>query len=78
MLNRSYIFPFFISLGGYIFMVSMDAVIKVLGSHYPILQLLFFNALFSLLPLTYFILKNHGLRFYRDQNYKFQFEQTVT
>ena len=54
-------------------MVSMDAVIKVLGSHYPILQLLFFNALFSLLPLTYFILKNHGLRFYRDQNYKFQF-----
>ena len=73
MLNRSYIFPFFISLGGYIFMVSMDAVIKVLGSHYPILQLLFFNALFSLLPLTYFILKNHGLHFYRNQNYKFQF-----
>ena len=73
MLNRSYIFPFFISLGGYIFIVSMDAVIKVLGSHYPILQLLFFNALFSLLPLTYFILKNHGLHFYRNQNYKFQF-----
>ena len=73
MLNRSYIFPFFRSLGGYIFMVSMDAVIKVLGSHYPILQLLFFNALFSLLPLTYFILRNHGLHFYRNQNYRFQF-----
>ena len=45
-------------------MVSMDAVIKVLGSHYPILQLLFFNALFSLLPLTYFILKNPVLLVY--------------
>ena len=73
MLNRSYIFPFFISLGGYIFMVSMDTVIKVLGSDYPILQLLFFNALFSLLPLSFFILKNHGLYFYKNQNYIFQF-----
>ena len=73
MLNRSYIFPFFISLGGYIFMVSMDTVIKVLGSDYPILQLLFFNALFSLLPLSFFILKNHGLYFYKNQNYTFQF-----
>ena len=35
MLNRSYIFPFFISLSGYVFMVSMDTVIKVLGSNYP-------------------------------------------
>ena len=73
MLNRPYIFPFFISLGGYIFMVSMDTVIKVLGSHYPILQLLFYNALFSLLPLTFLILKNHGLHFYKNQNYIFQF-----
>ena len=73
MLNRSYIFPFFISLGGYIFMVSMDTVIKVLGSHYPILQLLFYNALFSLLPLTFLIIKNHGLHFYKNQNYIFQF-----
>jgi len=73
MLNRSYIFPFFISLGGYIFMVSMDTVIKVLGSDYPILQLLFFNALFSLLPLSFFILKNHGMYFYKNQNYTFQF-----
>jgi len=60
-------------LGGYIFMVSMDTVIKVLGSDYPILQLLFFNALFSLLPLSFFILKNHGLHFYKNQNYTFQF-----
>ena len=77
MLNRSYIFPFFISLGGYIFMVSMDTVIKVLGSDYPILQLLFFNALFSLLPLSFFILKNHGLHFYKNQNYTFQFIRSL-
>ena len=73
MLNRSYIFPFFISLSGYVFMVSMDTIIKVLGSNYPILQLLFLNALFSLIPLTFFIIKNHGVRFYLNQNYKFQF-----
>ena len=73
MLNRSYIFPFFISLGGYIFMVSMDTVIKVLGSDYPIFSYFFFNALFSLLPLSFFILKNHGLHFYKNQNYTFQF-----
>ena len=64
MLNRSYIFPFFISLSGYVFMVSMDTVIKVLGSNYPILQLLFLNAFFSLIPLTFFIIKNHGVHFY--------------
>lgn len=73
MLNRSYIFPFFISLSGYVFMVSMDTIIKVLGSNYPILQLLFLNALFSLIPLTFFIIKNHGVYFYLNQNYKFQF-----
>ena len=73
MLNRSYIFPFFISLSGYVFMVSMDTIIKVLGSNYPILQLLFLNALFSLIPLTFFIIKNHGVHFYLNQNYKFQF-----
>jgi drug/metabolite transporter (DMT)-like permease len=72
MLNRSYIFPFFISLSGYVFMVSMDTIIKVLGSNYPILQLLFLNALFSLIPLTFFIVKNHGVHFYLNQNYKFQ------
>ena len=65
-------FPFFISLSGYVFMVSMDTVIKLLGSDYPILQLLFLNALFSLIPLTFLILKNHGLRFYKNQNYVFQ------
>jgi len=72
MLNRSYIFPFFISLSVYVFMVSMDTVIKVLGSNYPILQLLFLNALFSLIPLSFFIIKNHGVHFYLNQNYKFQ------
>ncbi len=72
MLNKSYIFPFFISLSGYVFMVSMDTVIKVLGDNYPILQLLFLNALFSLFPLAFFIIKNHGLQFYKNQNYKFQ------
>ena len=73
MLSRAYFFPFFISIGGYIFMVSMDAVIKVLGLNYPILQLLFLNALFSLIPLSFFIIKKHGLHFYQNQNYKFQF-----
>tara|TARA_B100000965_G_scaffold304755_1_gene263562 strand:+ start:244 stop:1059 length:816 start_codon:yes stop_codon:yes gene_type:complete len=53
-------------------MVSMDTVIKVLGDDYPILQLLFLNALFSLLPLAFLIIKNHGLKFYKNQNYKFQ------
>ena len=72
MLSRSYIFPFFISLSGYVFMVSMDTIIKVLGSNYTILQLLFLNALFSLIPLTFFIIKNHGVHFYLNQNYKFQ------
>ena len=72
MLNKSYIYPFFISLSGYVFMVSMDTVIKVLGDDYPILQLLFLNALFSLFPLTFLIIKNHGLQFYKNQNYKFQ------
>ena len=57
MLNKSYIYPFFISLSGYVFMVSMDTVIKVLGDDYPILQLLFLNALFSLLPLAFLIIK---------------------
>ena len=53
-------------------MVTMDTIIKVLGSNYPILQLLFLNALFSLIPLTFFIIKNHGIYFYLNQNYKFQ------
>ena len=72
MINRVYIIPFFVSLIGFVLLVSMDSVIKILGDRYPILQLLFLNALFSLLPLSYFIKKNHGLKFYKNQNYKFQ------
>jgi drug/metabolite transporter (DMT)-like permease len=72
MLNRKFFFPFFISLGGYVFMVSMDSVIKVLGSHYPILQLLFLNAFFSLIPLTFFVIKNHNIAFFKNQHYGFQ------
>jgi len=72
MLNRKFFFPFFISLGGYIFMVSMDSVIKVLGSEYPILQLLFLNAFFSLIPLTFFVIKNHSISFFKNQHYVFQ------
>ena len=72
MLNRKFFFPFFISLGGYVFMVSMDSVIKVLGSHYPILQLLFLNAFFSLIPLTFFVIKNHSVTFFKNQHYGFQ------
>ena len=53
MINRVYIIPFFVSLIGFVLLVSMDSVIKILGDRYPILQLLFYNALFSLIPLAY-------------------------
>jgi len=72
MINRNFIIPFFVSLIGFVLLVSMDAVIKLLGDRYSILQLLFLNAFFSLIPLFYFIYKNHGLKFYKNQNYKFQ------
>ena len=51
----------------------MDSVIKILGETYSVLQLLFLNALFSLIPLFFFIYKNHGIHFYKNQNYTFQF-----
>ncbi len=72
MINRVFIIPFFVSLIGFVLLVSMDSVIKILGDRYPILQLLFYNALFSLIPLAYFIFKNHGFKFYQNQNYTFQ------
>ena len=56
----------------------MDSVIKIIkvnievGETYSVLQLLFLNALFSLIPLFFFICKNHGFHFYKKQNYIFQ------
>ena len=41
MINRVFIIPFFVSLIGFVLLVSMDSVIKILGDRYPILQLLF-------------------------------------
>ena len=51
----------------------MDSVIKILGETYSVLQLLFLNALFSLIPLFFYLCKNHGFHFYKKQNYTFQF-----
>ena len=73
MLNKKFILPSTISFSGFLFLVSMDSVIKILGETYSVLQLLFLNALFSLIPLFFFIYKNHCIRFYKNQNYTFQF-----
>ena len=73
MLNKKFILPSAISFSGFLFLVSMDSVIKILGETYSVLQLLFLNALFSLIPLFFFIYKNHGIHFYKNQNYTFQF-----
>ena len=73
MLDKKFILPSTISFSGFLFLVSMDSVIKILGETYSVLQLLFLNALFSLIPLLFFIYKNHGIHFYKNQNYTFQF-----
>ena len=73
MLNKKFILPSAISFSGFLFLVSMDSVIKILGETYSVLQLLFLNALFSLIPLLFFIYKNHGIHFYKNQNCTFQF-----
>ena len=73
MLDKKFILPSTISFSGFLFLVSMDSVIKILGETYSVLQLLFLNALFSLMPLLFFICKNHGIHFYKNQNYTFQF-----
>jgi len=77
MINRNFIIPFFVSLIGFVLLVSMDAVIKLLGDRYSILQLLFLNSLFSLIPLFYFICKKHSFKFYKNQNYYFQIVRGV-
>ncbi len=73
MIKKSYIIPFFIAVVGYFFMVFMDAAIKVLGDKYDIFQLLFLNAIFSLIPISFLVLKFNGIYFFKKQNYKFQF-----
>ena len=72
MLDKKFFLPSTVSFIGFLFLVSMDSVIKILGETYSVLQLLFLNALFSLIPLFFFICKNHGLHFYKNQNYSFQ------
>ena len=72
MLDKKFFLPSVISFIGFLFLVSMDSVIKILGDTYSVLQLLFLNALFSLIPLLFFICKNHGFHFYKNQNYSFQ------
>ena len=72
MLDKKFLLPSTVSFIGFLFLVSMDSVIKILGETYPVLQLLFLNALFSLIPLFFFIYKSHGFQFYKNQNYYFQ------
>ena len=72
MLDKKFFLPSTVSFIGFLFLVSMDSVIKILGETYSVLQLLFLNALFSLIPLFFFICKNHGFHFYKNQNYFFQ------
>ena len=72
MIKKSYVIPFFIAVTGYFFMVFMDVAIKVLGDKYDIFQLLFLNAVFSLIPISFLVLKFHGIHFFEKQNYKFQ------
>ena len=77
MIAKKFIIPFFVSLIGFVLLVSMDSVIKILGDSYSVLQLLFLNALFSLIPLSYFVIKNHSIKFYKNQNYTFQITRGI-
>ena len=77
MIAKNFIIPFFVSLIGFVLLVSMDSVIKILGDSYSVLQLLFLNALFSLIPLSYFVIKNHSFKFYKNQNYTFQITRGI-
>ena len=54
MLDKKFFLPSAVSFIGFLFLVSMDSVIKILGETYSVLQLLFLNALFSLIPLFFF------------------------
>ena len=72
MIKKSYVIPFLIAVTGYFFIVFMDAAIKILGDKYDIFQLLFLNAAFSLIPISFLVLKFDGIHFFEKQNYKFQ------
>ncbi len=41
MLDKKFFLPSAVSFIGFLFLVSMDSVIKILGETYPVLQLLF-------------------------------------
>ena len=76
-MNRGLLFYFILSLIGYSIYVVMDAISKKLIADYHVSQIIFFNSLFSLVPIVIYITFKKGWREVKKFNYKIQIARST-
>ena len=76
--EKNYLPEFFLACLGYFLFVTQDAIVKYIAEDYDIIQIIFINSLFALIPIILYTQTLDGWKELKDANLKIHFFRTLT
>ena len=76
--EKNYLPEFFLACLGYFLFVTQDAIVKYIAEDYDIIQIIFVNSLFALIPIILYTQTLDGWKKLKGANLKIHFFRTLT
>ena len=76
--EKNYLPEFFLACLGYFLFVTQDAIVKYIAEDYDIIQIIFVNSLFALIPIILYTQTLNGWKELKGANLKIHFFRTLT
>ena len=76
--EKNYLPEFFLACLGYFLFVTQDAIVKYIAEDYDIIQIIFVNSLFALIPIILYTQTLDGWKELKGANLKIHFFRTLT
>ena len=76
--EKNYLPEFFLACLGYFLFVTQDAIVKYIAEDYDIIQIIFVNSLFALIPIILYTQTLDGWKELKNANLKIHFFRTLT
>ena len=76
--EKNYLPEFFLACLGYFLFVTQDAIVKYIAEDYDIIQIIFVNSLFALIPIILYTQTLDGWKELKVANLKIHFFRTLT
>lgn len=76
--EKKYLTEFLLAIIGYFLFVAQDAIVKYIASDYKIIQIIFINACFALIPIILYTQTHQGWNKLKKASFKVHFFRTLT